>query len=152
MADLIQEDAKLTPYFESTAPEGSIAGDGANYVAGLRDVRGGDGGVHIELRAASVEPVLLARARLKLMLDPEGLIYVEPMGLVDEVVVAGKQGGQVPMATIVDLIKGTVTPENLRGEEEPLAALASLRAQLSEALMLVDAAAAQAKGWSPRSG
>ena len=152
MADLIQEDAKLTPYFESTAPEGSIAGDGANYVAGLRDARGGDGGVHIELGAASVERVLLARARLKLMLDPEGLIYVEPMGLVDEVVVAGKQGGQVPMATILDLIKGTVTPENLRGEEEPLAALASLRAQLSEALMLVDAAAAQVKGWSPRSG
>lgn len=152
MADLIQEDAKLTPYFESTAPEGSIAGDGANYVAGLRDARGGDGGVHIALGAANVERVLLARARLKLMLDPEGLIYVEPMGLVDEVVVAGKQGGQVPMATILDLIKGTVTPENLRGEEEPLAALASLRAQLSEALMLVDAAAAQAKGWSPRSG
>jgi hypothetical protein len=152
MADLMQEDAKLTPYFESTAPEDSVAGDGADYAAGLRDASGGAGGVHIALRAASVERVLLARARLKLMLDPEGLIYVEPMGLVDEVVAAAKQRGQVPMATVLDLVKGTVTPDNLRGEEEPLAALASLRAQLSEALMLVDAAVAQIKGLSPPSG
>jgi hypothetical protein len=152
MADLIQEDAKLTPYFESTEPEGSIAGDGADYAAGLRDARSGVGGVHIALRAASVERVLLARARLKLMLDPEGLIYVEPMGLVDEVVVAGKQRGQVPMATILDLVKATVTPDNLRGEEEPLAALALLRAQLNDALMLVDAAVAQVKGGSHGSG
>ncbi len=151
MADVSEADVTLTPYFESTGPEESVASHGADYAAGLRNAGSGECYVHILLPAGSVERVLLARARIELMLDPDGRIYVEPMGLVDDVVDAGKERGQLPMATLRDLVKQALALDSLRHEDEPLAALTSLRVQLNDALAIVDDVFAKVKSWPPRS-
>ncbi|WP_072389328.1 hypothetical protein [Hyphomicrobium sp. CS1BSMeth3] len=145
MAGAMQAGSELNPYFESTEPEASVASDGADYASGLRSAQGDETGVRFAHSAASVEPILLARARLKLMLDPEGLIYVEAMGLADDVVAAGKRSGHLPQASVCDLVSRAVAADNLVLEEAPLEALASLQSQLNGALAMVGAAIANLK-------
>lgn len=140
MAGVMQAGIDLRPYFESTAPDTGVASDGADYASGLRDAVGSESCVRFIHSAAAVEPVLLARARLKLVLDPEGFVYVEAMGLAEDTVTAGKQRGQLPQATVRDLVRQAVAADSLQLEDAPREALASLRAQLVDALTMIDAA------------
>jgi hypothetical protein len=134
MSDLLH----LRPYFESGADEEGILSAGADYVAGLR----GDDGceLHFRLRAEAVERVLLARAHLSVELDPDGRLYIQPLGLSEEAIHAAVEAGYLPSRDLRSLVEASLAPEELRMEDAPLESLASLRSQLVEALAMVDRA------------
>ncbi len=128
-------------YFASTEEAESVVSAGADYVAGLR------GGteevsceVHFRLSAEEIETVVLARAQLLLELDPNGRVYIQPMGLSDEAIDVATKAGHLPSTNLCSLVEASLTPENLHVEDTPLDALKSLRGQLVDALAIVDSA------------
>ena len=138
MGDVIH----LRPYFASAEDAGSILSAGADYVAGLRGVEDSMCEVRFKLSAPEIEAVVLARAQLLVELDPDGRIYIQPMGLSDEAIDAAMKAGHLPTTSLRSLVEASLAPEDLRMEDAPLEALASLRAQLVEALAMVDGATA----------
>ena len=138
MGDVIH----LRPYFASAEDAGSILSAGADYVAGLRGVEDSMCEVRFKLSASEIEAVVLARAQLLVELDPDGRIYIQPMGLSDEAIDAAMKAGHLPTTSLRSLVEASLAPEDLRMEDAPLEALASLRAQLVEALAMVDGATA----------
>jgi len=131
------------PYFVSTEDVESIVSAGADYEAGLR----GDGAcdVRFTLSAPEIETVVLARAHLAVELDPDGRVYIQPMGLSEEAIDAAIKAGHLPTTSVRSLVEASLAPEDLRMEEAPLEALASLRGQLVDALAMVDAAISRLK-------
>jgi hypothetical protein len=136
MGDVIQ----LRSYFASTEDAESILAAGADYVAGLRASEDEKCEVHFKLSAQEIETVVLARAQLLVELDPDGRIYIQPMGLSDEAIDAAIKAGHLPSTSVRALVEASLAPEELRMEEAPLEALTSLREQLVEALAMVDRA------------
>lgn len=141
MGDVIQ----LRPYFGSGEEAVGILSAGADYVAGLRGAEDSACEVQFKLSALDVETVVLARAQLLIELDPDGRIYIQPMGLSDEAIDAAMKAGHLPTMSLRSLVEASLVPEELRMEDAPLEALASLRGQLVEALALVDSAMASLK-------
>jgi hypothetical protein len=141
MGDVIQ----LRPYFESGDDAEGILSAGADYVAGLRGDEDSTCDVRFKLGALDVETVVLARAQLLVELDPGGRIYIQPMGLSDEAIDAAMKAGHLPTTSVRSLVEASLAPADLRMEDEPLEALASLRGQLVEALAMVDGAMSSLK-------
>jgi hypothetical protein len=141
MGDVIQ----LKPYFESGDDAEGILSAGADYVAGLRGTEDSTCEVRFKLSAPEIETVVLARAQLLVELDPDGRIYIQPMGLSDEAIDAAMKAGHLPTTSLRSLVEASLAPEDLRMEDAPLEALASLREQLVEALAMVDGATASLK-------
>lgn len=130
----------LRPYFGSEDDAEGVLSAGADYVAGLRGSDGSECEVHFKLNAQDVEKVLLARAQLSVELDPDGRLYIQPLGLSDEAIDAAIKAGHLPSRTLRSLVEASLMPEDLRMEDAPLEALASLRGQLVDALAMVDSA------------
>lgn len=141
MADVIH----LRPYFRSGEEAEGILSAGADYVAGLCGSEGNECELHFKLNALDVERVLLARAQLSVELDPDGRLYIQPLGLSDEAIDAAIKAGHLPSASLRALVEASLTPEDLRMEDAPLEALASLRGQLVDALAMVDNAMSSLK-------
>jgi hypothetical protein len=135
----------LRPYFASTEEAESILSAGADYEAGLRAGVDGTCDVRFTLSAPEIETVVLARAHLAVELDPDGRVYIQPMGLSEEAIDAAIKAGHLPTTSVRSLVEASLAPEDLRMEEAPLEALASLRGQLVDALAMVDAAISRLK-------
>jgi hypothetical protein len=135
----------LRPYFGSEEETESILSAGADYVAGLRGTEEDACEVHFKLSAPEIETVVLARAQMLVELDPDGRIYIQPMGLSDEAIDAAIKAGHLPSTSVRSLVEASLVPEELRMEDAPLEALASLRGQLVEALEMVDGAMSRLK-------
>jgi hypothetical protein len=136
MGDVIH----LRPYFGSGEDAETVLGAGAEYVAGLRGTEDSACEVHFKLSAPEIETVVLARAQLLVELDPDGRIYIQPMGLSDEAIDAAIKAGHLPSTSVKALVEASLALEDLRMEDAPLEALASLRGQLVDALAMVDGA------------
>ena len=141
MSDVIH----LRPYFATAEDAGGILGAGADYVAGLRGAEDSMCEVRFKLSAPEIETVVLARAQLLVELDPDGRIYIQPMGLSDEAIDVALKAGHLPTTSLRSLVEAALAPEDLRMEDAPLEALASLRAQLVDALSMVNGAMASVK-------
>lgn len=135
----------LRPYFGSEEETESILSAGADYVAGLRGTEEDACCVHFKLSAPEIETVVLARAQLLVELDPDGRIYIQPMGLSDEAIDAAIKAGYLPSTSVRSLVEASLVPDELRMEDAPLEALASLREQLVDALAMVDGAVSSLK-------
>jgi hypothetical protein len=135
----------LRPYFGSGEDAEGILSAGADYVAGLRDTKDSACAVHFKLSAPEIETVVLARALLSVALDPDGRIYIQPMGLSDEAIDAAIKAGHLPSTSVRSLVEESLALEELRMEDAPVEALASLRGQLVDALAMVDSAMASLK-------
>lgn len=141
MGDVIH----LTPYFASGEDTESLLSGGADYVAGLRGSEDSACEVHFKLSAPEIETVVLARAHLLVELDPDGRIYIQPMGLSDEAIDAAMKAGHLPSTSVRSLVEASLAPDELRMEDAPLEALESLRGQLVDALAMVDGAMSSLK-------
>lgn len=135
----------LRPYFGSGEETENILSAGADYVAGLRGTEEDACEVHFKLSAPEIETVVLARAQLLVELDPDGRIYIQPMGLSDEAINAAIKAGHLPSTSVRSLVEAALVPDELRMEDAPLEALASLREQLVDALAMVDGAMSSLK-------
>jgi hypothetical protein len=135
----------LRPYFRSGEETDSILSAGGDYVAGLRGTEDDACEVHFKLSAPEIETVVLARAQLLVELDPDGRIYIQPMGLSDEAIDAAIKAGHLPSTSVRSLVEASLVPDELRMEDAPLEALASLREQLVDALAMVDGAVSRLK-------
>jgi hypothetical protein len=122
MGDVIQ----LRPYFESGDDAEGILSAGADYAAGLRGDEDSTCDVHFKLGALDVETVVLARARLLVELDPVAVSTSSPW-----VSATGHRRRHEGRASAhhkrAILVEASLAPADLRMEDEPLEALASLR-------------------------
>jgi hypothetical protein len=141
MSDIIH----VRPYFGSTEDAEGILSAGADYVAGLRGGADNVCEVQFKLSALEIETVVLARAQLQVELDPNGRVYIQPMGLSDEAIDTAIKAGHLPNTSVRALVEASMAPEQLRMEDAPLEALTSLREQLVEALAMVDTAMSRLK-------
>lgn len=135
----------LRPYFRSGEETDSILSAGADYVAGLRGTEEDACELHFRLSAPEIETVVLARAQLLVELDPDGRVYIQPMGLSDEAIDAAIKAGHLPSTSVRSLVEASLVPDELRMEDSPLEALALLREQLVDALAMVDGAVSSLK-------
>jgi hypothetical protein len=136
----MSEGILLRPYFASGEDVEGILSAGADYVAGLRSSEGGACEVQFKLNALDVERVVLARAQLSVELDPDGRLYIQSLGLIDEAIDSAMKAGHLQSTRLLALVETSLAPENLRMEDAALEALASLRGQLVDALAMVDGA------------
>jgi hypothetical protein len=132
----MSEDSKLLPFCErgQGAPEGFPAEE---YTAGLRQADG-TRAVEIILPAETVERAVLCGARLSLWLSLDGRLVLDGEGLSDEMLEAASAAGPLGRQTLMSLVAASLDPNDLDAEDDPVAELASLRAQLVDALAQVD--------------
>ena len=132
----MSEDSKLLPFCErgQGAPEGFPAEE---YTAGLRQADG-TRAVEIILPAETVERAVLCGARLSLWLSLDGRLVLDGEGLSDEMLEAASAAGPLGRQTLMSLVAASLDPNDLDAEDVPVAELASLRAQLVDALAQVD--------------
>jgi hypothetical protein len=127
---------ELEPFFERE--DGGHEGLPAeSYVAGFRK---SDGKVAVEvtLPAETVELTVLTGARLSLWLSLDGHLVLDGEGVSDQALEAATAAGGVGRQTLASLVAASLDPGYLAGEDDPLAGLTSLRAQLADALAQVE--------------
>jgi hypothetical protein len=129
---------ELKPFFERE--DGSHEGFPAeSYVAGFRKADG-NAAVAVTLPAETVERTVLTGARLSLWLALDGHLVLDGEGLSDEVLEAATAAGALGRQTLTSLVAASLDPAHLAGEDNPVAELTSLRAQLTDALAQVEGA------------
>jgi hypothetical protein len=130
------EHIELMPFFERDdgSPEGFPA---EGYVAGFRHADG-KAAVELKLPAETVECTVLTGARLSLWLALDGHLVLDGEGLSDEALEAANAAGAIGRQTLTALVSASLDPAYLAGEDDPVADLTSLRAQLADALAQVD--------------
>ena len=134
----MSEDSNLLPFCERAqgAPEGFPA---ESYTAGFRQTDG-TRVVEIALPAELIERAVLCAARLSLWLSLDSRLVLDGEGLSDEMLEAASAAGPLGQQTVTSLITASLEPDALDAEDDPGVGLASLRAQLVDALARVDAA------------
>ena len=131
------ETVQLSPFFERA--EGSHEGFPAeSYVAGLRGPSGAGVGIEITLPAGLVEQTVLTGSRLSVSLSPDGRPVLDGEGLDDETLEAASAAGELHRQTLESLVAGCLNLDQLAAEDDPVADLAQLRAQLVSALAQLD--------------
>jgi hypothetical protein len=110
-----------------------------SYVAGFRRPDGATA-VEITLPAETVERPVLTGARLSLWLSLDGRLVLDGEGLSDDMLQAAGAAGRLNEQTLVSLVTASLDPQHLAAEDNPVADLTSLRAQLFAALSEVDSA------------
>ena len=131
----MSERKELVPFFERE--DGSRDGFPVeSYVAGFRQADGKPA-VALTLPAETVERAVLTGARLSLWLALDGHLMLDGEGLSDEALEAAGSAGALSEHTLLSLITASLDPENLDTEDEPVADLTALRAQLADALTRV---------------
>jgi hypothetical protein len=132
----MSEDSKLLPFCERSqgAPEGFPA---EGYTAGFRQANGTKA-VEVMLPAETIEKAVLCGARLSLWLSLDGRLVLDGEGLSNEMLEAASAAGPIDRQTLASLVTASLDPNHLDGEDDPVADLTSLRAQLVDALAQVD--------------
>jgi hypothetical protein len=132
----MSEDSRLLPFCGrgQGAPEGFPAEE---YAAGFRQADGTKA-VEIILPAETIERAVLCGARLSLWLSLDGRLVLDGEGLSDEMLEAASAAGPLGRQTLMSLVAASLDPNDLDAEDDPVAELASLRAQLVDALAQVD--------------
>ena len=130
----------VVPYFQRSEDDSADA-----YVAGLRGGRGAGTSVEVTLPAELVERAVLVGARISVSLAPDGHLVLDSDEIGCDALEAANKAGGISKLTIAALVADCVRPEMLDGEDEPLADLSKLRAQLVRALGNVDEAMAGLK-------
>jgi hypothetical protein len=110
-----------------------------NYLMGFRRSDGATA-VEIALPAETVERSVLTGARLTLWLSLDGRLALDGEGLSDEMLEAAGAAGSLNDQTLASLVTASLDPEHVAAEDDPVADLTSLRAQLAAALSQVDSA------------
>jgi hypothetical protein len=110
-----------------------------SYVAGFRR-SDGTAAVEISLPAETVERPVLTGARLSLWLSLDGRLVLDGEGLSDDMLEAASAAGRLHEQTLASLVTASLAPEHLAAEDDPVADLTSLRAQLATALSQVESA------------
>lgn len=128
--------AELVPFFERE--DGSLEGFPVeSYVAGFR-LADGKPVVEMKLPADAVERAVLTGARLSLWLALDGRLVLDGEGVGDEPLEAATAAGPLGQQTLMSRITASLDPSYLNAEDDPVDDLTSLRAQLADALALVD--------------
>jgi hypothetical protein len=94
--------------------------------------------VELKLPAETVDRTVLMGARLSLWLALDGHLVLDGEGLSDEAMDAVSAAGALGRQTLTSLVAASLDPAYLAGEDNPIAGLTSLRAQLVDALAQVD--------------
>jgi hypothetical protein len=115
------------------------------YKAGFRQANGA-AAVEISLPAETVERPVLTGARLSLWLSLDGRLVLDGEGLNDDMLEAASAAGRVHEQSLGSLVRASLDPEHLAAEDDPVADLTSLRAQLAVALSQVESALERLKG------
>jgi hypothetical protein len=137
------EHIELMPFFERE--DGSGEGLPAeSYVAGFRQADGTPA-VEMKLPAEIVERAVLTGACLSLWLALDGHLMLDAEGLSDDALEAANAAGALGKHTLTAVVAASLDPAHLAGEDNPVAELTSLRAQLADALAQVDGAIARLK-------
>lgn len=131
----------VTPFIERCGEEPIVE----SYVVGVRAAREVNVGVKITLPARLVERTVMAGARLSLSLAPDGRFILHADGLDDETLDAATKAGGLCKQTVGALLSTCLDIEVLQMEDDPLADLVKLRAQLVRGLGQLDDAAEQLK-------
>jgi hypothetical protein len=127
---------ELVPLFERE--DGRLEGFPVeSYVAGFR-LADGMPVVEMKLPADAVERAVLTGARLSLWLSLDGRLVLDGEGVGDEPLEAASAAGPLGQQTLMSLIAASLDPNHLDAEDDPVAGLRSLRAQLADALAQVD--------------
>ena len=134
----------VSPYFERADDRDGCPAE--SYVAGLRGARGSSVGVEFTLPAELVERAVLVNARLSISLSSDGRFSLDADGLGDETLDATSSAGGIDKQTLESVVTDCLDQELLAGDDDPLADLATLRAQLVRALAQLDEAAERMKG------
>jgi hypothetical protein len=111
----------------------------ASYTAGFRQADG-TAAVEITLPAETVERPVLTGAGLSLWLSLDGRLVLDGEGLSDDMLEAASAAGRLNEQTVASLVTAALDPQQLATEDDPVADLTSLRAQLTAALSQVDSA------------
>jgi hypothetical protein len=128
----------LMPFCERN--HGTLVGfPAASYRAGYRQADG-TAAVEISLPAETVERPVLTGARFALWLSLDGRLVLDGEGLSDEMLEVASAAGTLNEQTLASLVTASLAPEHLAAEDDPVADLTSLRAQLAAALSQVDSA------------
>jgi hypothetical protein len=127
---------ELKPFFERE--DGGHEGlPTDSYVAGFRQADG-SAAVAMTLPAETVERAVLSGARLSVWLAPDGHLVIDGEGLSDDVLEAANAAGALGEQTLASLVAAVLDPARLAAEDDAVADLTSLRAQLADALAQVD--------------
>lgn len=117
--------------------ERAEATDGSGgYVAGLRNVDGGEVWLRLLLPAKAVECAVLKGARLSVMLSPCGRLVLDAEGLSEEALEMAS--ADLQDLTLERLVRLCLEPALLKGEDNLPTDLDALHNQLQRALQLVD--------------
>jgi hypothetical protein len=115
-----------------------------SYVAGLRSSEDTTPFVRITLPAEIVDRAVLTGAQLSVWLSAgDGKLILDGEGVDSDTLEAGRAAGPMREQTILTLVEACLEPDHLAMEDDPIGDLASLRAQLVEALAKVDGALAR---------
>lgn len=132
------ESVEVVPFFERFG-EGEEGWTGESYVAGLRNPDGKTGGVEVLLPAEIVEQVVFAKSQLSLSLNPDGTFTLQADGLSHDTLDAASRSS-ITGQSLGSLLNECLHPDLVAMEDDAAADLASLRAQLSAGLAMVDRA------------
>lgn len=125
---------------------GSLTLPAENYVAGYRLSASDEPTVKMALPAEVVDIAVLTGARLSVWLSAcDGRLILDGEGVDSKALEAALDAGPMRAQTLLTLIDACLDPHHLANEEDPVDDLASLRAQLVEAVTKVDTALARLK-------
>jgi hypothetical protein len=128
------------PFFEREKGSTKVV-DSESYVAGFRTSGDAAPFVRIALPTEIVDKAVLTGAQLSVWLSAgDGRLILDGNGVDCDTLEAARATGPMREQTLLTLVEACLEPDHLSKEDDPIGDLASLRAQLVEALAKVDGA------------
>lgn len=132
--------AEALPFFERQKEPDKIA-PAESYVAGFRSSEDTAPFVSVALPAEIVDQAVLTGAQLSVWLSAgDGRLILDGGSVDSDTLEAACAAGPMREQTLLTLVEACLEPDHLSREDDPAGDLASLRAQLVEALAKVDGA------------
>ncbi len=136
-------ETEALPFFEREN-DGTKSEPAKCYVAGFRASGDAAPFVRIALPAAIVDQAVLKGAQLSVWLSAgDGRLILEAGSVDSDTLEVARAAGPMREQTLLTLVNACIEPDHLSREDDPIGDLASLRAQLVEALAKVDGALAR---------
>jgi hypothetical protein len=134
---------EVLPFFEREN-DGTKVVASESYVAGFRSSGDAAPFVRIALPTEIVDQAVLTGAQLSVWLSAsDGRLTLDGDGVDSDTLQAACAAGPMRQQTLLTLVEACLAPDHLSREDDPIGDLASLRAQLVEALAKVDGALAR---------
>jgi hypothetical protein len=131
------------PFFEREK-DGTKFVPAESYVAGFRTSGDAAPYVRIALPKEIVDQAVLIGAQLSVWLSAgDGRLILDGRSVDSDTLEAARAAGPMHEQTLLTLVEACLEPDHLSREDDPIGDLASLRAQLVEALAKVDSALAR---------